>query len=55
MFDEVFEVVNVWIISEKINLFNIEMVVLLNIWSCWEDGIVDGVFGISGDLLSCWY
>lgn len=61
-FDEALVAANQWIVSEKINLLNIETVVLPNIWSRWEEGTADGALGTSGDspsrwhqVLRCWY
>lgn len=46
---------NQWIEEQRIDLVNIETVVLPNIWSRYEEGSTDGSLGISGDSPSFWH
>jgi hypothetical protein len=54
-FDAALEEANQWIEAEKIQLLNIETVVLPNIWSRFEEGTTDGALGTSGESPSHWH
>jgi hypothetical protein len=46
---------NQWIRESRIDLVNIETVVLPNIWSGWEKGSTDTSLGTSGESPSHWH
>jgi hypothetical protein len=61
-FDEAVNAANEWIVKSKIQLINLETVVLPNIWSRWEEGSTDAAIKTSGEspsqwhqFLRCWY
>lgn len=53
--EEAVAAANAWIDEEKIQLINIETVVLPNIWSRWEEGTTDVALGTSGEMPSHWH
>ncbi|MCU0875827.1 MAG: hypothetical protein MUE50_26130, partial [Pirellulaceae bacterium] len=48
-FAEAVAAANQWIEQQRVEVINVETVVLPNIWSRFEEGSTDGSLGISGD------
>ena len=54
-FDDAVLGLNRWLAISKVNVINIETVVLPNIWSPWEEGSGDASIGTSGSAPSHWH
>jgi hypothetical protein len=61
-FDAAVLAANQWLAENKVNVINLETVVLPNIWSRWEEGSGDAAIGTGGgspshwhQFLRCWY
>ena len=61
-FDDAVIAANSWLAENRVNVINLETVVLPNIWSQWEEGSTDASLGIGSgspshwhQFLRCWY
>ena len=54
-FDDALSAANDWISEGGINVISVETVVLLNIWSRFEEGPTDVALGTSGEMPSHWH
>ncbi len=52
-FEEALSAANAWITNSKIDVVNIETVVLPEMWR--EDGTIDTDLTTSGDMMNSWY
>ncbi|MDP1560724.1 MAG: hypothetical protein Q8M16_04950 [Pirellulaceae bacterium] len=54
-FDAAVEAANRWLDEQRVQLLQLETVVLPNLWNDWEEGTKDGSISTSGDAPSRWH